>query len=401
MSIVSIIKCDNYEEEKLKVALASSFENLGGIDKYIKKDMKVFLKPNLIMGKKPERAATTNPVFVKVLCDMLIEKGAKVTIIESPGGPYIKSFLKSIYDITGMYDAARDSGAVLNYDMSLHEINLDKGKIIKKCTIIKPILDADLIINLPKLKTHEMMVYTGAVKNMFGIIAGTNKAEYHLKMSEYNNFANVIIDIFLSCKPGLNILDGIMAMEGNGPTAGDKKEVGLILASENAFDLDRVAVDIINGKCDEMPIVKNSIQRELCFEDINKIDIKGEKIDECIISDFKIPMRDNLKRDNLLENRFYLKVLETLKPKPVLISEKCVLCADCKKSCPAKVITMTKKGPLFDLDKCIRCFCCQELCPEEAIYIKKSLSAKILINTLTKGLDVFLSIKQKIHKRKI
>ncbi|WP_010246113.1 DUF362 domain-containing protein [Acetivibrio cellulolyticus] len=380
MSIVSIVKCPQYDKKIVREALLETFENLGGVDKYIKPGMKVALKANMLMKKRPEDAATTHPVLVGELARIVKSAGAEVTVVDSPGGPYTQSRLEDIYIATGMKAMADEVGVQLNYDTSDLEVQNPDGKFIKKLRVIKPLVEADLVINIPKLKTHGQMVYTGAVKNMFGSIAGISKVEYHFNMKEYDKFADALIDIFLSVKPALNVMDAIIGMEGPGPSAGKPKEIGVILASENAFDLDLTAVNIVKIAPQSVPVIKNAIDRGLCENNIDKIEFIGEKVDDVRVKEFDVPALNGLKEIRFIKNGLIKSIAGNLLPKPVFIQDKCIGCGDCMRSCPPKVIQMKNKKPEAKLSKCIRCFCCQEMCPAKAIEIKRNRFMDRIIN---------------------
>ncbi|RCX13241.1 uncharacterized protein (DUF362 family) [Anaerobacterium chartisolvens] len=379
MSKVSVEKCPDYEMGNMYRALKKTFDNLGGVEKYIRPGMRVALKPNLVMKKRPAEAATTHPSVVQALSSIIKEQGAKAIIVESPGGLYTKNALKGVYSACGIEEAALKSGAELNYDTAEAEVKNPEGVILKNLILIKPLMDADLIINLPKLKTHGQMVYTGAVKNMFGAVAGARKAEYHFRISEYKRFADALIDIFLGAKPALNIMDAVTGMEGNGPTAGNARNIGLVIAGEDAFSLDFAALNIIGADPFAVPLIAQAAQRGLCPKSLGEIDIVGEQISTVRISDFDIPQIESLRDIQFFNNKLFKGIMSYIKPRPVFNYALCVGCAECARNCPARIITMKNSKPRLDLSKCIRCFCCQELCPAKAVEIKRSPLLKFLI----------------------
>lgn len=394
MSRVSIVRCPGYEINALSAALTATFDNLGGLKKYIKPGMKVVLKPNLVMKKRPEEAATTHPALVYILASMIQEAGGIVTIAESPGGPHTEAVLRGVYSVCGMQKVATETGLRLNYDLSYTDVDNPSGKYLKKVTVIKPLLEADLVINLPKLKTHGQMVYTGAVKNMFGAVPGGLKAEYHMKMAKYDEFANTLIDIFLAVKPALNIMDAVIGMDGRGPTAGNPKQIGLILAGEDAFALDLAALSIINLKPGDVPVIRQAIARGLCPGDLKEVELVGEAIKDVKVRDFVVPGLNSLK-DVPFFNSGVLKAFgDMLKPRPVFMHNLCIGCSECARSCPAHIIEMKNKKPRADLSKCIRCFCCQELCPAKAITIKGSRLFRSVMGIGVQIYDFFVNRKK-------
>ena len=377
--IVSLIKCKEYEYNTVKKGIEESFANLGGIEKFIDKGDRVLLKLNLLMKKKPEDATTTHPVFAKALAEILIGYGAEVIIGDSPGGPFNTNALKGVYRACGIEKIANETGAKLNYNTNSMEIKNEKGLILKKITAIQVLNEVDKVISVSKLKTHGMMMFTGAVKNMFGIVAGLEKAEYHVRMPENIDFSNALVDICLAAKPVLSFMDGIVAMEGDGPSAGTPREVGVIIASTSPYHLDVVATTIIGLVPNKVPTVQRCIERGLCKGNLDDIDIRGNSIDKVIVRDFIVPEIRSL---DLLEGKvpkFLRDILNHLmQPKPVFLHNKCVGCEDCALNCPPKVIDMVDNKPIVDLDGCIRCFCCQELCPVKAIDIHRPVLMKLL-----------------------
>ncbi|WP_231701858.1 DUF362 domain-containing protein [Crassaminicella thermophila] len=377
--IVSLIECREYDYELVKNAVVNSFENLGGISKFINKGDKILLKLNLLMKKKPEDATTTHPIFAKALAEVLVKYGAEVIIADSPGGPFNTSILKGVYKACGIEEIANEVGAKLNYNTNIVSIKNEDGLILKKITAIEVIKEVDKVISVSKLKTHGMMMFTGAVKNMFGVVAGLEKAEYHVRMPNNVDFSNALVDICIASKPILSFMDGIVGMEGAGPSAGDPRNVGVVIASTSPYHLDVVATTIIGLEPTKVPTVQRCVERGLCRGNFEDIELKGYNIENFILNDFVVPEIRSL---DLLEGKlpkFLRDIINgLLQPKPVFIHDKCVGCSDCAKNCPPHVIEMVNNKPIVNLDGCIRCFCCQELCPVQAVDIHRPLLMKLL-----------------------
>ncbi len=369
---VSLIECREYEYETVKKSIQESFDNLGGIEKYIDKGDKVLLKINLLMKKKPEEAATTHPVFTKALAQVLIDYGATVVIGDSPGGPFNERLLKGIYTGCGIDQIAEETEATLNYNTNSVVVPNPKGKYLKELTIAEMVQEADKVISVSKLKTHGLTVFTGAVKNMFGIIPGLKKPEYHLTMPEVKEFSDALLDICLCGNPVLSFMDGIVGMEGAGPSAGEPREIGAVIASSSPYHLDVVASSIINLKPSEVPIIQRCIERNICTENLEDIEILGESLSKFFIEDFIIP---DTRTKKLVADWMpdFLKTFIDMstRPRPIFHHELCIGCGNCTEACPPKVITMENKRPEVALENCIRCYCCQELCPERAVTIHR------------------------------
>lgn len=396
MSQVSVVRCADYQIDSLRIAVQQSLNHLGGIERFVGRGSRVAIKPNLLMEKKPEDATTTHPVLVQTVADLVREAGGQVVIAESPGGPYTESVLKRLYSICGITEAAQNSGAELNEDITSVEIENPQGKFLRKLRIIKPLAEADVIINLPKLKTHGQMVYTGAVKNMFGAVPGLEKAEYHMRMPKYEDFADALIDIFLSVKPTLNIMDAIVGMDGAGPSAGHPKPIGLMLASDDAFALDYAALCIVDADPMDIPMMKQANLRGLSPKCLAEIDWVGDALEKVRIDDFHMPQLEHLQAITFFDRGPLKPLLNLINPKPAFDKTKCIGCADCAKSCPVQIIKMKDKRPEPDLSKCIRCFCCQELCPAKAVSIKRSRIGDYFMN---QGASSLMNIVNKVRTR--
>lgn len=377
MDRVSVIACKEYDEVILKNKIEGLFKLLGGIDSYIKPGQNVLLKVNLLMDKPPEAMVTTHPLVVKIIASMVKEVGANPIIGDSPGGPFSKILLDRAYKKSGLAQVAKEVGAELNYNLEQHTVPFS-GSINKSFVLGKFVTDADLVINLAKLKTHGLTMMTGAVKNLFGTIPGLLKAEYHLKMPELADFSKMLIDLSLCVNPVLNIIDGVWGMEGEGPSAGIPRNFSYLLASESPYALDVAGAYLLGiTPVSKAPIISAARKAGLPSS-LAEISLLG---DELIPADnVKIP--ESVGVSNLLDRKLpepIVKLLTPLlRPYPVFNHEQCVGCRDCYHSCPPQAITMRDNKAEVSLNECIRCFCCQELCQYQAVKIKRPLLGRLL-----------------------
>ena len=374
---VSIVRCERYSESDR--AVREAVELIGGIENFIKKGDKVVIKPNLVSRKNPDEAVTTHPDILRAVIDMATEAGGIVTVAESPGGPYNAAYLKSVYSGCGVDKAVEGTSATLNFETSFTEVHFPEGRTIKKMPIINPILEADVIISLAKLKTHAMTSYTGAVKNLYGVIPGTHKAELHFRLDERRAFCSMLVDLCECVKPTLSIMDAVWGMEGNGPTAGQSRHIGLVMASANAHALDKTACELIDYTVDEVDTVREAVERGL----VGDVEIVGEPLEPLIIRDFVKPESHfNLLKLLSLPPAVNACVKNVLASRPKFDYKTCVKCGECARCCPPKAIDMDSGKPAIDKKKCIKCFCCQELCPKKAVGIKRPLLNRFMLKFL-------------------
>jgi uncharacterized protein (DUF362 family)/Pyruvate/2-oxoacid:ferredoxin oxidoreductase delta subunit len=371
MSKVSLEQCLTYEYHAVRGSIKQTLENLGGLKAYVSPGEKVLLKVNLLMKKRPEEATTTHPVFVKALADELLEYGCRVLIGDSPGGPFTEAALRGIYRVCGYEAVAELSGAELNWNTRGVDVKHEAGLLIKQLTVVEFLEDVDKVISVSKLKTHGMMKFTGAVKNMFGIIPGLLKAEYHYKMPEVKDFSQMLVDVCGYANPVLSLMDGIVGMEGAGPSGGVPRQVGLVIGSDSPYHLDVVATQIIGINPMSVPTIARTVERGIVDRDYDDIEILGQPIDRWMIKDFVVPNIGSIEFFTKMPKPIKAMIDSALRPKPVFIHKKCVGCGDCVEACPPRVIELKDHKPYVNLNGCIRCFCCQELCPALAIEIKR------------------------------
>jgi uncharacterized protein (DUF362 family)/Pyruvate/2-oxoacid:ferredoxin oxidoreductase delta subunit len=373
-STVSIVKCQSYDESLVLSALRQSIDLIGGIQNFVRKGNRVLLKPNLLYGKSPEKAVTTHPSILRGMIQIVLEAGGNPFIGDSPAvGSLTKTAEKA--GIKAVADEMKCPFVEFNKPILP---STGSGKIFKQLEIDQTVLEADVIINLPKFKTHSLTLLTLGVKNLFGCIPGPRKALWHLKAGEdRKTFAQILLDIYQIIQPSLTLLDGIVGMEGNGPNSGRPIPLGLILASEDALSLDQVACDLLGISR------KSLLTNRVAFEQgrvENAIDVLGERIEDVKISNFQFP---TLSQPDWNLPGFLRKTLSNaLTSKPVIEEKICSACDRCEEICPPRALARKGKGLVFDYGKCIRCFCCLEVCPEGAISIKPGWALKFIGKSL-------------------
>lgn len=361
MHKVSIQECKSYEEKEVLRAVEKAIEDIGF---EIKEGSTVLLKPNVLMGAKPEKAITTNPAVIGAVCNILNRKKCKILIGESCG--FVKEGgVLGAFEECGIAAVARKHNAALVSfgHEKIIKVENEKAVFAKTMFLPKVFFDVDLIINLPKMKTHTLMLMTGAVKNLFGCIPGGRKQEYHAEARTKEKFANLLLDIWLNVKPQLSIMDGIEGMDGNGPSNGNVVHPNLILASDNAIALDIVAERII-GFEGEVLTSKQALERKLIESDSIKV------IGEEPRFKFRKPSSIRIMIPDFLQGFVLKNAMAYPYPNP----EKCKKCWNCVKACPVGAMKKRNEteAPYCDKKKCITCYCCQEMCPYDAIELKRS-----------------------------
>jgi uncharacterized protein (DUF362 family) len=372
-SRVAIVSCDRYEPELLSSKVTEALNLLGGLGKYIRPGMKVLLKPNLLSAKAPERAITTHPELVAAVAREVRKLGGTVIIGDSPGGA--KRGVKRVWENTGMLAMAEREGIEL--------ANFEAGGVVpfaidgKKYYLAKPAVEADFIINLPKLKTHVLTLMTGAVKNMFGLIPGFRKGQYHKEAPKSSDFAQIIVDILSLRPPNLTIMDAILTMEGDGPSSGSPRWGNLILASADPVALDVAAAEIIGLKPERVPTTKIAAEAGLGAGWSELIEFVGEDLESIKIKDFKLTSNRHLE---MIPKPLALLAGRYIWVRPAIDSGTCTKCNVCVTSCPTGALSNSDgEVPAFDYNKCINCWCCHELCPSKALFVDQSWLAKKFI----------------------
>jgi len=366
---VSIVRCETYHEEEVLRGLRRSIDLLGGIETFVKRGERVLLKPNLLYGKAPEKAVTTHPSVVRGMIKIVREAGGVPLIGDSPGMESLgraaeKAGIKRVADETGC--------PLVEFDQPIVPSE-GRGRRFKQLEVDRSVLEADVIINLPKWKTHGQVLLTLGVKNLFGCIPGPRKALWHLKAGQDQKlFARMLIDVYLTVRPALTILDGIVGMDGNGPGSGRPFPLGLLLGARDPLHLDQIVCDLLGIRRELLPTNRVAFESGI---GMNEIEVVGENVEEVKIAGFQLPPLSDLGWS--LPGFLKRALRKALTGRPVIDEEVCQICGRCEEICPPKALT--QKGHLaLDEQKCIRCFCCQEICPEGAISIKPGWVQRIV-----------------------
>ncbi len=392
MPYVHISRCADYDEGRVEAAVRESVAALGGMQSIVKPGDKVVLKPNLLRPAIAEAGITTHPAVVKAVARLVQEAGGIPTIVDSPGGPHNSAYLRLVYATSGMERVARETGAAICHDMRVSRVSHPEGHLVKLVELLAVIVEADVLINLPKLKTHGLTTMTGAIKNLFGAIPGVTKAGYHAKLQTKEQFSQMLVDVHQACRPTLTIMDSIVGMEANGPSNGELREVGLLLASRDGIALDMVAAALVGIEPLAVPPLAVAAQWGLSGGRVEEIAVGGVPLAEArLAAPFKLPKTATGGRrqsrwgflSRLVDHGWLTRQL-VVNPSA---NDRCTACGTCVQSCPVAAITIEtvsdrgeqKQRACMDLTKCIRCYCCHELCPHDAVDLKRHWLAELVV----------------------
>ena len=382
---VAMIPCDDYSEFTISRALKHLLDSIDGLG-WVRPGVTVGIKANLVSAMRPEECATTHPALLCALTGMLRERGARVIIGDSPGGVYTSAFVNHVYSAAGM-SACEAAGAELNRDLGTVEARFPEARVLKSFTYTSWLDSCDFIINVCKLKSHGMMGMSAAVKNMFGVIPGTMKPEYHFRFPNMADFAHMLVDIndYFSEKVRLCLVDAVDAMEGNGPTKGTPRHIGVLLASVSPHTVDAVCRRLICLSEDAVPTLSAARERDMLPDEIS-LSMADYTYDRRSVEDYAVQdFRHVAVRHGHLfasKGKLVSKVLgKLLSSRPELTQDECIGCGKCAEICPAKAIVMENRKAVIDRDTCIRCFCCQEFCPMGAMKVHRTWIARILVKS--------------------
>ena len=367
--IVSIKSCKDYESDRVFHAVHQLLDTLGGITQFVRRGQTVLLKPNMLSAKGPERGITTHPAVLEAVVREVQSAGGKVLIGDSPSGA-LKG-VKRCWENTGFLSVAEKTGSrLVNFEA---DGSVSRERNGRKYHIARAVIESDVVINLPKFKTHGFTLYTGAIKNLYGTLPGFQKARFHKALPHPDKFSQILVDIYYLLQPALHLMDGIVGMEGNGPATGELRNVGLLLASPDGVALDAVASALMGFKPGEIDAIRLASLEALGEARLNRIQIVPEPLDRYRLSDFHLPSNRLMNFVPLFLVNWVGKFLWV---RPRSDYSECTGCGVCAKGCPVQAIEMVDGKPVMDYNACINCLCCNESCPENAIYQELSWLAR-------------------------
>lgn len=366
---VSIVRCNSYSPDLIQEKVRQSIDLIGGIASFIKPRSRVLVKPNLLMAKAPVFGITTHPEVVRAVVKILKSINCNVFVGDGPSvwGKQAEN-LNDVYQQTGIKRICEEEQVEL--------VSFEHKRWRKKFPLTTWLDNCEYLVNLPKFKTHNYMLLTGAIKNLFGLIWGVYKTELHKKFFDPDDFSKILVDIYQEARPALNIVDGVIAMEADGPaTSGKLREVNLLFAGSDAVAVDSILAVVMGLKPFDVLPIKEAAKRGLGQADIKNIMVLGENLSEVVREPFILPATSLIHK----LAPFILKIAKRfIKYYPCVIYSNCIKCAACISACPNNTIYMKDGRVIFDYSKCVSCFCCQEFCPAAAIKVRKSAFAKLI-----------------------
>lgn len=368
-----------YDQPLVDAAVEAIFSD-AAIGQKVGPDTRVALKLNLLMKAAPDEAVTTHPAVVRAVIAALQKRGVRdILLCDCPSGPFSESRLEGIYKACGIAALAGD-GVRLNYDMTCR-VTPGVGAT-RDYNLLQCATDADVLIGLGKVKTHAMAGMTGAVKNWFGMIPGLEKAQVHMRFPDKADFGGMLCDLYDTVAPDFNLLDGIVGMEGDGPSGGRPRAFGFLAAGENGYYVDRAVCRCLGMQPEQALSVWASIERGKAPLDAGAVVIEGDRVPfDAPLTDLLLPRSADVGLTGNLP-----KLLQPvgkwaftrLAPRPVIRAKDCVGCGRCREICPRQTIRIEDKKAVIDRANCIRCFCCHEVCPQRAIDIRTSPVFRLL-----------------------
>ncbi len=374
---VALIPCAGYDPQQVEAAVLRAVELLGGMGRFVRPGQRVLIKPNLLLPSPPERAIVTHPVVLRAVVRQVQAAGGLPFIADNPAVlPVSRRGWESAYERAGWAAVAAETGAVLNTSIVPEERPHPEGRLLHMVDVSSFLAEADVVISLPKLKSHNFMRFTGAVKNLFGVVPGMTKIGYHLKLQTVERFADMLLDLASFVRPALTVMDGVVGMDGDGPSGGNPFAASVILASTDPLALDVAALSVVGHEPLGVPTVAAAVRQGLSTGQLSDLALVGEDLSWVRASGFRLP------RGRSSDAEQVPSALRRLAAGQLVASPQvnagCVGCGLCIEHCPTKTIQRRNGRAHIRSSNCIRCYCCHELCPEQAIDLHHPMVARAL-----------------------
>ena len=374
---VSLVDCSDYDPGRVYDAVRQSLEPLGGMEGFVRPGQRVLLQVNLISPRPPQDAVCTHPSIVRAVCRLVREAGGMPSVGGSSGGSAYRR-TRTTLRVSGITEAAQEEGAkVLDYDEVGGQDVPCKGAVLSSVHIAKPVLETDVLITLPKMKTHTVTLLTGAVKNHLGTLPGPRKAEMHRRFPDLEGFGRALLDIYAAAPPHLAIMDAVEGMDGDGPTAGRVRRVGLVASSADGVALDLVMCGVCGIDPRWVSTLSAARKRGVGATSFDDVEVVGMSLEVARgrTRPFAYPMTYRLLAHSWIPDGARRLAIKRLggAPSPFIVVGRCNGCETCFRSCPAEAIEMVQKKARIEQKRCISCFCCHELCLQQAVGIKVPL----------------------------
>jgi uncharacterized protein (DUF362 family)/Pyruvate/2-oxoacid:ferredoxin oxidoreductase delta subunit len=337
--------------------------------RFVTAGQRVLVKPNMVLPSDPAKAIITHPMVVRAVVRLAQEAGGRVLIGDNPFVlPTTQRGWDSAYERAGLGAVAAETGARLNRGIVAQQWPNPKGVLVKLVDTSSFLSEADVVISIPKLKAHGLMRFTGGVKNLFGTVPGATKAGYHVKLQTVDRFGEMLLDLADFVRPALTVMDAVVGMDDDGPSAGDPFPIGAILAAADPVALDMVGISLVGHEPATVPTISGAIRRGWITGEITNLDLVGDDLSALRVNSFRMPPGGRSSMD--LIPPFLRRLATRVLVASPAVTERCVGCELCVQNCPVGTISQVEGRAWIIMSGCIRCYCCHELCPEQAIELR-------------------------------
>jgi uncharacterized protein (DUF362 family)/Pyruvate/2-oxoacid:ferredoxin oxidoreductase delta subunit len=391
---VSAIRCSSYDSASVERAMRESIDALGGVRRFVAVGETILLKPNLLSPKNPDMAVTTHPEVLRAAIHIVRDSGGIPVVGDSPGGRSTERILRNLTERTGIGKVCEEEHVEIVPFIEVEKVSYPEGVVSKSFELTTVLRRVDGVISLAKMKTHTFTGLTGAVKNLFGLIPGIRKAGYHLRMQTPETFSAMLVDLAECVRPRLTIMDGIVAMHGDGPAAGKRMDVGLIISGEDPHSIDAFFAEIVGADISCVHTVRIARERGIIPSTFPASDLAAGNLSDFNVRGFAMP--SSPKYLGGISRRVLRTAGDTLARKPSFSKDNCTKCGRCVETCPAGALTMGPRRPHISRELCIRCYCCQELCLNDAVKLRR-MPGRTLGTKVSSGVSRARRRKDKEH----